>query len=287
MGAYYHAALKYLEGKRFYRYSCWKMGNGAKLLEHSYLLNNYVNAIVKLIYFRPAQVVWLCDYHEEKGLNWNEIPELKQWKPKIEHPLYLCLIVNLDKKEYINVQKIVDLITEDVLKFNFIYGEIGEIQSTNEVYVEVYHHLPFLTNSSKEYMGGGDYSGNYKYRAHWKCNLLVSLPLECEPELRSRKFQDVTKDSLVPIKSTHKTGDSYRAFLLLRKLMKQTGTESIKSAVKAYFEKEACKLRASRKKISEFFAKQIDPNYPDPLPARTQLQLNWPQHQSETPLGLR
>jgi len=272
VGAYYHAALK-RPGGRFFRYSCLKMDNGAKLLEHSYLPNNYVNAIVKMIYFRPAHVVWLCDYHEEKGLNWKEIPAFKTWKPKQDHPLYVCLIVNLDRKEYVNVEKCIDLVVEDVSKFNFTYSYVGEYQG--EVYIQVYHPLPFLTNSSEHYMGGGDYPDDYEHRTRWKCDLIVSLPLECEPELKQKGFQDVTEISLVPFESNYRMNDNYQAFLLLRKLMKQVETNDVKSAVKIYFEKEACRLRASRKKILKFFNDWIGTKCLNPSPAGAQLQFNW------------
>jgi len=271
MGAYYEAALR-RPGGIFFRYSSWRTGSGAKLLEHSYLPNSYVNAIVKMIYFKPAYIVWLCDYYEEEGFNWEEVLELKMWKPKQNHPLYICLIVNLDKKEYINIKKLINLIAKDVSKFNFIYSYISEYNE--EVYIDVYHPLPFLTNCSEHYMGGGDYPDDYEHRTRWKCDLIVSLPLECEPELKQEGFQDITEISLVPVESGYRISDNYQAFLLLRKLMKQVGANSIKSAVKMYFEKEACKLSAGHRKISEFFKEWIGTKPNSPF-TKTQLQFNW------------
>jgi len=253
VGAYYHAALKRPEG-RFFRYSCWRMDNGAKLLEHSYLPNNYVNAIVKMIYFRPAHVVWLCDYHEEKDLNWKEIPSLKTWKPKQDHPLYVCLIVNLDRKEYINIEELLNLIAKDIETLNFDYSYVNEYQS--KVVILPYHPLPFLTNCSKEPFGPGDYHGVYKYRARWKNDLIVSLPLNCEQKLISKRFKNITEKSLVPVDlfdMIDMSSNKFDRFLLARKLMRQEEGETISFAVKSYFDRISRALISPKEKIASFF----------------------------------
>lgn len=62
MGQYYKQILM---GKRYgvqgYLYS-WDYDNGQKLLEHSYMGNNFVNAVLRKIDHQPMRVAWMGDY---------------------------------------------------------------------------------------------------------------------------------------------------------------------------------------------------------------------------------
>jgi hypothetical protein len=65
MGQYYRPIIM---GKRYgvqgYLYS-WDYDNGQKLLEHSYMGNNFVNAVLRKIDHQPMRVAWMGDYADE------------------------------------------------------------------------------------------------------------------------------------------------------------------------------------------------------------------------------
>jgi len=65
MGQYYRPIIM---GKRYgvqgYLYS-WDYNNGQKLLEHSYMGNNFVNAVLRKIDHQPMRVAWMGDYADE------------------------------------------------------------------------------------------------------------------------------------------------------------------------------------------------------------------------------
>ncbi len=45
-------------------YDTHAIGNGLKLMEHSFLNNNYCKHIMSLLYNNPKPLIWLCDYHQ-------------------------------------------------------------------------------------------------------------------------------------------------------------------------------------------------------------------------------
>ncbi len=65
MGQYYHPTIM---GKRYgvqgYLYS-WDYRNGMKLMEHSYLGNDFVNAVLRKIDHQPMRIAWMGDYADE------------------------------------------------------------------------------------------------------------------------------------------------------------------------------------------------------------------------------
>lgn len=67
MGQYYRPIL--LDGTKtkplFYAVSC-DVGNGAKLMEHSWMKNNFVAAIEKVLINTPMAIVWAGDYADEE-----------------------------------------------------------------------------------------------------------------------------------------------------------------------------------------------------------------------------
>lgn len=63
MGQYYMPVIK--RGKTLRRVYSHDFDNGLKLLEHSYIGNNFVNVIANEIVDNPAQLYWCGDYAEE------------------------------------------------------------------------------------------------------------------------------------------------------------------------------------------------------------------------------
>ena len=77
MGAYYKAVL-YIDGKLI-GFSPWSADNGAKLLEHSYIGNNYAHSVLEMLYKKKAKLGWVCDYNTW-GF-WDQAEDKKDWNP--------------------------------------------------------------------------------------------------------------------------------------------------------------------------------------------------------------
>jgi hypothetical protein len=66
MGQYYMPTVISGDGKVATLYS-HDYGNGLKLMEHSYIGNDFVNAVASLIWKTPKQIAWIGDYSDEYG----------------------------------------------------------------------------------------------------------------------------------------------------------------------------------------------------------------------------
>ena len=145
MGAYYKAVID-----NSYSVNPHKYDNGMKLMEHSYLGNNYCSAIENVLK-TSRLLVWLCDYHEKDETyphgTWDDYED----KTVKEHsPLEKRYFINHTKEVYIDVEKLVRL-SKDI---------------SDEW---VIHPLPILCNSERSSAGGGDYHKEDSRRATW-CN---------------------------------------------------------------------------------------------------------------------
>jgi len=212
MGAYYQAVLKYPEDDRWLGYSTWKFDNGAKLMEHSYILNTYTNFITYKIYYKPAHLVWLCDYHEEEDFNWDTIPEGKIKKSEIKKArtaLPCVLYVNLTRREYFSLKKILQIAGKSLMKIKPpFYAELHRYKNT--YFTTVIHPLPLLTNSETESAGGGDYYPDYKLRSHWAEDLIVALPDSAELLIKKYGFKDISTEVPVEIDDYDSMFGSFR-----------------------------------------------------------------------------
>lgn len=158
MGQYYIPVnidnLEYLES--------WDFGNGAKLMEHSYIGNDFVNAVELLLVeggrWDGNRLVWAGDYadpfesaegnyyfmahRESNGHNQLKADGLIHACP--DNYRYIC---NLDTKEYVDKQSI----------------------SANTDGWQI-HPLPLLTADGNG-RGGGDYHGtDMRYIGSWSGN---------------------------------------------------------------------------------------------------------------------
>jgi hypothetical protein len=122
-----------------------EIGNGLKLMEHSYLKNDFVMAFECLIVDNPENVVWCGDYA-------NNVKVTPSDKPNIPKTRY---VINHDKKEFVDKYKVVE--SEHGYKL---------------------HPLPLLTCNSNG-RGGGDFrvdnemnQGNVKLIGKWAYNLI-------------------------------------------------------------------------------------------------------------------
>ena len=170
MGQYYRPLMIFEDGEERSAYS-HAFDNGLKLMEHSWIGNNFVNAVLHEIEDRPARIAWMGDYATdavEDGCNfgdgyitsveaflekyngvWGEYRSVQDISP--ETPQYKldldsagCYLVNATKKCYIDI--------EEYIRRNSVrdrYGMSG---------VWCINPLPLLTCIGNG-MGGGDYRG--------------------------------------------------------------------------------------------------------------------------------
>jgi len=148
MGQYYKPIS--LEKRQFvfsHNYDC-----GLKLMEHSYVGNNFVNIVENLIAeggdWHGNRILWAGDYadadkgrqknvHDIIGINKNKInPAEKQTKYKY--------FINMDTKEFVDMSKIPPTFT----------GEDDGKKWTMEI-----HPLPLMTCEGNN-RGGGDFRGD-------------------------------------------------------------------------------------------------------------------------------
>lgn len=127
----------------------WTYDNGAKLMEHSYIGNDFVGAVESLLVegakFSQSRIAWAGDYgSKEKGIGKNLYDlcdSSKEYKPSSPKKTFRY-VINHSKKEFVDKQKVPT-------------GKYGTI-----------HPLPLLTRESEE-GGGGDYHGEEKIVGSW------------------------------------------------------------------------------------------------------------------------
>lgn len=180
MGQYYHPTIIDSRGHVHYLYS-HEYGNGLKLMEHSYLGNDFVNAVLTQILFRPNRVAWMGDYalddwngnepyqqaiHKAKFQKaWDRVygDDEKCDKRKI-HPEPLSgfdeprkfvgwYLANHTKKTYVDLGKFFEANKWHESWKDWRTGETGE----GDMCV---HPLPLLTACGNG-RGGGDYYAEY------------------------------------------------------------------------------------------------------------------------------
>ena len=61
MGQYYHPLLIGDDGKSLSA-NAHEFGNGIKLMEHSWIGNDFVNAVLSFLHENPMRVAWIGDY---------------------------------------------------------------------------------------------------------------------------------------------------------------------------------------------------------------------------------
>jgi len=98
--------------KRGNEYTAYELDGGLKLMEHSWLYNNYVNSIAEMLYESPAQLAWVGDYadetEEEKAIHehaWSDYVHPQELPPANDgYFVSGKFLVNHDKKEYIDIE---------------------------------------------------------------------------------------------------------------------------------------------------------------------------------------
>lgn len=167
MGQYYTPIIK-RENDSWLGFKSHDYGNGFKIMEHSYIGNNFTETVVKQLLEKPGYLAWVGDYAEIGDVKSDSASEfiekerkfgngLKYNKPKkvnlMENSLML-IIFNHTKKEYINMFDYCNKQTPD---------ECGCI----------IHPLPLLTAIGNG-KGGGDYYSDVceDMVGYWACDLI-------------------------------------------------------------------------------------------------------------------
>ena len=147
MGQYYKACYQEKTTKRWKGFTAWDICCGAKLTEHSFISNYFVEQLMDIIFRSPKRVVWAGDYadkeepykdDQDKGDDYNLHHLCVNRKPrkKLKHTtLEFRFIINHDKKVVIDLAKVVPNKWGDKI-----------------------NPLPILTAEGNG-RGGGDYNG--------------------------------------------------------------------------------------------------------------------------------
>jgi len=165
MGAYYTPTALINETKHNYQrlgfYSC-----GAKLMEHSYFGTNLVNGSLFMIEsgaWKNKSFTWACDYSEDLIVANKNIYDISQnnticeldMSKKVDGLYNNVIILNNSKMEYLDLSEYV---------YNYKFDKKWMI-----------HPFPLLTNSEKDYMGGGACIYEITDRQEDELSLLVSV----------------------------------------------------------------------------------------------------------------
>lgn len=133
-------------------------GNGLKLMEHSYICNNFVETVLSQLYKKPGHLAWVGDYHEEGDIENEELDKAfrrhyKLYNKEGKHKPYNKpeevssftnnkFILNHTKKVYIDMAKYCETAPKDDYDCQI-------------------HPIPLLTAVGNG-RGGGDYWGSNK-----------------------------------------------------------------------------------------------------------------------------
>lgn len=145
MGQYYHAGVQELNecvtGHDF--------NNGIKLMEHSWIINNYVNVIEKLIApggrWYGKSLTWGGDYAEGDDVN-PETYNFEKIKPEVTEYHYFRFLINETKKSFVDLDKVP-------------VSDVWIDPDTKEKHDYRIHPLPLLSCNSNG-RGGGDFFGS-------------------------------------------------------------------------------------------------------------------------------
>lgn len=199
MGQYYKACL--FKDDCVYRvFSPWHYGNGQKLMEHSYIENDYVNLI--LAYLKkngPCNIAWVGDYSSDVIEYRYNTPELRTmlwmmyitaWHESIE---YEVRENSKDfPKEIYNSYAEIEWGPSKINKFtgyviNLTKNEAFELpkHTFEELDDDPIHPLPLLTSTSNG-LGGGDYSGTHMdLIGTWAGDLIDYVPYDMWDEYKT------------------------------------------------------------------------------------------------------
>ena len=148
MGQYYKPVILKDNKKTVVKFMrSWDYSNGSKLMEHSWIGNNFVRAFETLIFRKPQIVVWAGDYADECKARKSNIYQRCLDKLKVNPLSYESLdekfryVINHDKKLFVDKTKVPKITA------SWVGDDDYRI-----------HPLPLLTSEGNG-RGGGDFFG--------------------------------------------------------------------------------------------------------------------------------
>ena len=180
MGSYYEAVIERDNKKKMYY--THDVNEGLKLMEHSYIGNEYTERIMSMLVNNPSPVVWLCDYHEEPGCQWSDFEEASK-----DEFLTASTFTNSDDINYIILNHTKKLFIDIPVLEKLL------IEKDPELWLQI-HPIPILCNSDEYSQGGGDFHKEDSRRATWK-NDIIEVINKSENNI-PEDFKDVTEDVL-------------------------------------------------------------------------------------------
>ena len=187
MGQYYNIIIKKEGEAKVHAYDRTIDGEYtmAKLMEHSWYLNNMVNAVCEKLYHSPSHIAWVGDYYND------DESEIKLWK--------LAYGSKGSKKKY-----------EMLHKTNFNLNGRFLVNHTHKIYLDCWHYLVNSIRECKnpEYAGwvihplpllvalgngrgGGDYRGdNQDEIGSWAWDLIEIIDWEELEPLKEKGYKE-------------------------------------------------------------------------------------------------
>jgi len=171
MGQYYRACTKKESSKTWGAMISYDYGNGAKLMEHSYIRNPYVSAVMDKLFRNPLQLVWAGDYADKEDEHKKNIFRIcRKLKPRVTQKHS-----NEEFKYIINHTK-------------RVFVDISNVQP-NEYGYRI-NPLPILTADGNG-RGGGDYSGtNMELVGSWARDV-ISVDTIKPVSANSNEFKEI------------------------------------------------------------------------------------------------
>ena len=83
MGQYFKAVFLNAKEEPSAHVSSYDFGNGAKLMEHSWRLNNFVRFVEKILIHNPIRLVWSGDYADNEPNQNDNLYNLSDNSPKM------------------------------------------------------------------------------------------------------------------------------------------------------------------------------------------------------------
>jgi len=175
MGQYYYPIVLDSQGKIVVWMCPYWYGNGAKLTEHSYIKNNFVQTFEfglspEGIYYK-SRVVWAGDYADSEPDEQNlyrQCTEYNNIHPTEKDTSKYRFIVNHSKRLFVDKTKVRS-------------GEEGM----------AYHPLPLLTAEGNG-RGGGDYRGESPLIGSWARDV-ISVEIEAPTDFNELLFDLCSK----------------------------------------------------------------------------------------------
>ena len=148
MGQYYNVYLRQGEKETVFNRYVENEYTGAKLMEHSWWYNDFVNSVCSIIYKKPSVIVWVGDYSDSCDEMDLDVYK-KVWGESAKSVSILKNPLDLTNKYLVNHSK-------------QWYVDLNKYKANNDYSGWIIHPLPLLVAVGNG-QGGGDYYGINSY----------------------------------------------------------------------------------------------------------------------------